>query len=66
MGATLRGGITQTGTSGSYTYSVKANMGNKPVNFVSWFDSARFANWLLRPPRFLYLYRSLPRFSSCS
>lgn len=40
------GGITQTGTSGSYTYSPKANMDNKPVNYVSWFDAARFANWL--------------------
>ncbi len=45
MELVLKGGITRTGTSGSYTYSVKANMDNKPVNFVSWFDSARFANW---------------------
>lgn len=28
-----------------YTY-VKPNMGNKPVNFVSFFDVMRFANWL--------------------
>ena len=21
-------------------------MGNKPVNYVSWYDSVRFANWL--------------------
>jgi len=41
----FRGGITRTGSSGSYTYSLKANMSNKPVNFVSWFDAARFANW---------------------
>ena len=27
-------------------YSAKANMGNKPVNFVNWFDAARFVNWL--------------------
>ena len=40
------GGIIQTGTSGSYTYATKANMGNKPVNYVSWSDAARFANWL--------------------
>ncbi len=46
MGTALEGGITRSGTSGSYTYSLKPNMGNKPVNFVSWFDAARFANWL--------------------
>lgn len=27
-------------------YTVKVNMGDKPVNFVSWFDAARVANWL--------------------
>ncbi len=46
MGSNARGGITQSGTSGSYTYAVKANMGDKPVNYVSWFDAARAANWL--------------------
>ena len=46
MGSTARGGITQSGTSGGYTYAVKSNMGDKPVNFVSWFDAARVANWL--------------------
>jgi formylglycine-generating enzyme len=46
MGTDGRGGITQNGSSGSFTYSVRANMGDKPVNFVSWFDAARMANWL--------------------
>jgi sulfatase modifying factor 1 len=46
MGSDVRGGITQSGTSGGYTYAVKPNMGDKPVNFVSWFDAARVANWL--------------------
>jgi formylglycine-generating enzyme required for sulfatase activity len=46
MGSNARGGITRSGASGSYTYAVKANMGDKPVNFVSWFDAARVANWL--------------------
>jgi formylglycine-generating enzyme required for sulfatase activity len=32
--------------SGSYTYTVKLDMGNKPVNFVNWYDAARFTNWL--------------------
>ena len=46
MGTNARGGITQGGTPGSYTYAVRANMGDKPVNFVSWFSAARVANWL--------------------
>ncbi len=40
------GGITRTGTSGSYTYSTISGRENKPVNFVSWYDAIRFANWL--------------------
>jgi hypothetical protein len=31
MGSDARGGITQSGAPGSYTYAVKANMGDKPV-----------------------------------
>jgi len=40
------GGITRAGTSGSYTYAVKAGFENKPVNYVSFFDALRFSNWL--------------------
>jgi formylglycine-generating enzyme required for sulfatase activity len=29
-----------------YTYSAAANFANRPVNFVSYWDSCRFANWL--------------------
>ncbi len=39
-------GITQSGSSGSYTYSVTSGFENKPVVYVSWFDAARFANWM--------------------
>jgi sulfatase modifying factor 1 len=39
-------GIIQSGDPGSYTYSVVAGRENFPVNFVSWGDAARFANWL--------------------
>ena len=39
-------GITQTGSSGSYTYSVTSGYENKPVVLVSWFDAARFSNWM--------------------
>jgi sulfatase modifying factor 1 len=49
-------GITQSGTSGSFTYTVVGpngtnpvgaqSAGNRPITYVSWFDSARFANWM--------------------
>ncbi len=40
------GGITRSGVSGSYSYAVKPGFANKPVNYVSFYDSIRFANWL--------------------
>jgi sulfatase modifying factor 1 len=46
MGGTARGGITQSDASPNFTYAVKANMGNKPVNYVNWYDCLRFCNWL--------------------
>ncbi len=46
MGTNPRGGITRAGTDGSFTYAVRPNMGNKPVNFVNFLDAARMANWL--------------------
>ncbi|MBA4038747.1 MAG: PEP-CTERM sorting domain-containing protein [Planctomyces sp.] len=46
MGSNARGGITRSGSDGSFTYSVRENMGDKPVNFVSWFDAARMSNWM--------------------
>ena len=45
-------GITRTGSPGNYSYNttssgyVGVNSGNFPVNYVSWADAARFANWL--------------------
>jgi len=38
--------IQQTGSPGSYSYSVASDYANRPVNYVTWGDSARFANWL--------------------
>jgi hypothetical protein len=38
--------IERTGSPGSYAYSVAPDWANRPVNFVSWGDAARFANWL--------------------
>lgn len=40
------GGITRSGTAGSYTYTVKDDRGDNPVNLVSFLDAARFSNWL--------------------
>ncbi len=45
--------ITQHGASGNYTYDFsgrpsgeESDWANRPVNYVSWGDAARFANWL--------------------
>lgn len=57
MGTNLNiAGIARSGTSGAYTYSVigpsgttpagASSPGNRPIAFVTWFDAARFANWM--------------------
>jgi len=49
MSSTSSGGITRSGggTVGNpYTYSVAPAFTNRPVNYVSWGDVARFTNWL--------------------
>lgn len=38
--------IQQSGSPGSYTYSVAVDWANRPVNYVSWYDTLRFTNWL--------------------
>ena len=40
------GGITRTGASGSFTYGAISVRADVPVNFVSFYDALRFANWL--------------------
>ncbi len=41
------GGIRRIETSGTYTYAPKSPLWNaRPVNFVSFYDCLRFANWL--------------------
>jgi len=47
MGTNTRGGITQSGVSGSFSYTVRSNMGDKPVNYMTWFNAARVANWMV-------------------
>jgi formylglycine-generating enzyme required for sulfatase activity len=55
MSSDSRGGITRTLNGSIYTYSIKpyplpvspaTAMSNKPVTFISWFDAARYCNWL--------------------
>lgn len=46
MGSDPRGGITRSGSAGSYTYAVKSGMENKPVNYVDVYAAMRFVNWL--------------------
>ncbi len=45
MGDAGFGGITRSG-SGPFTYTVTPGYANKPAQGVSWFDAARFVNWL--------------------
>jgi formylglycine-generating enzyme required for sulfatase activity len=39
-------GITQSGSSGSYTYSVSSDRANRPMTYVNFWEASRFANWL--------------------
>jgi formylglycine-generating enzyme required for sulfatase activity len=46
MGSLGRGGISfKSGNASGSKYVVKTSMGDKPVNYVSWFDAARVSNW---------------------
>ena len=46
MGTVLNiAGIQQNGSSSNYTYSVLGSA-DRPITYVSWFDAARFANWM--------------------
>jgi len=46
MASDARGGIVQSGSSGSYLYSVKLGYVDMPVVFVNFYDALRYANWL--------------------
>lgn len=38
--------IQRSGNPGSFVYSVAADYADRPINFISWGDAARFCNWL--------------------
>jgi hypothetical protein len=38
--------IQRSGSSSSYSYSVAADRADRPVNYVGWYDTLRFSNWL--------------------
>jgi len=38
--------IVRSGSPGNYSYAVAADRRDRPVNYVSWGNAARFANWL--------------------
>ncbi len=40
------GGITRSGNIGAFVYNTISGRENNPVNFVSFWDATRFANWL--------------------
>lgn len=40
------GGINRSGQSGNYTYDLKKGMEKKPVSYVTWETTIRYANWL--------------------
>lgn len=47
MGSNAHGGISFNGGAASGSkYTIRSSMGDKPVNYVSWYDVARFSNWL--------------------
>jgi formylglycine-generating enzyme required for sulfatase activity len=46
METAVHGGITRSGSLGSYTYAAKLGYESKPVVYVSFYDALRFANWL--------------------
>jgi formylglycine-generating enzyme required for sulfatase activity len=39
--------ISRSGSSGTYTYAVLNSTGQRPITYVSWFDCARFSNWMV-------------------
>lgn len=46
MESSAWGGVVRSGAPGNYSYSMKPHYENKPINFIGFWDAARFANWM--------------------
>ncbi|MFC1758801.1 SUMF1/EgtB/PvdO family nonheme iron enzyme [Planctomycetota bacterium] len=46
MQSSRSGIISRSGSDGDYSYEPFEHYGNKPVGFISYWDAARFANWM--------------------
>jgi len=46
MGSFPHGGIERNGEFPTFSYVVKDNMEDKPINFINWFNAVRFINWI--------------------
>ncbi len=46
MSSSERGGVRRNGEEGNYRYTSKEAMDQHPVTFLSWYQAARFVNWL--------------------
>jgi hypothetical protein len=46
IGSAVGCGISRSGSSGSFSYTVHPDFVNRPVNYVSFWDATRFANWM--------------------
>ena len=42
-----RGGIIRSVSNSIYSYTIRTNMDNKPVNYINWFSAVRYINWLV-------------------
>src|SRR5262249_960220 len=46
LGGALGANIQRIGSSPNYSYTLASDSANRPLNFISLWDAARFANWL--------------------
>ena len=55
------GGITRAGSAGDYSYSVVPELANYPVTYVSFWDAARYVNWLSTGSTEQGVYSMMPK-----
>jgi len=46
MNSSAQGGIVRSGLAGSFSYATKPGFEDKPVDYVTFYDALRFANWV--------------------